>query len=79
MTAHQLRARRWPSRTDSGLLAKAVRQGATEHALGRTRGGWTTKLHLAAEQGRKPMAILITAGSAGTDHSSRRSWNASGS
>jgi hypothetical protein len=24
-----------------------------DHALGRTRGGWTTKLHLGCEQGRK--------------------------
>jgi hypothetical protein len=78
MTAHQLRARRWPSRTE-GCWPRRCGKEPTEHALGRSRGGWTTKLHLAAEQGRKPMAILITAGSAGTAHSSRRSWNASGS
>jgi len=33
-----------------------------DHALGRSRGGWTTKLHLACEQGRKPLSVLITAG-----------------
>src|SRR6266513_2110280 len=33
-----------------------------DHGLGRSRGGWTTKLHLGCEQGRKPLAILITAG-----------------
>ncbi|MFD9635360.1 IS5 family transposase, partial [Streptomyces violascens] len=33
-----------------------------DHGLGRSRGGLTTKLHLAVEQGQKPMAIVITAG-----------------
>ncbi len=33
-----------------------------DHALGRSRGGWTTKIHLACEQGRKPLAYQITAG-----------------
>src|SRR5258706_5595084 len=33
-----------------------------DHALGRSRGGWTTTLHLGCEQGRKPLSILITAG-----------------
>jgi len=36
-----------------------------DHALGRSRGGWTTKLHLACEQGRNPLSILITAGQRG--------------
>jgi transposase len=36
-----------------------------DHALGRSRGGWTTKLHLGCEQGRKPLALLITAGQRG--------------
>jgi transposase len=36
-----------------------------DHALGRSRGGWTTKLHLAAEQGRKPLSMVITAGHRG--------------
>lgn len=36
-----------------------------DHALGRSRGGWTTKLHLAAEQGRKPLSTVITAGHRG--------------
>ncbi|WP_246101108.1 hypothetical protein [Streptomyces cyaneus] len=31
-------------------------------SLGRSRGGLTTKLHLAVEQGQKPMSIVITAG-----------------
>jgi transposase len=33
--------------------------------LGRSRGGWTTKLHLGCEQGRKPLSLLITAGQRG--------------
>lgn len=28
-----------------------------DHALGRSRGGFTTKLHLAVKQGQKPMSI----------------------
>jgi transposase len=36
-----------------------------DHALGRSRGGWTTKLHLACEQGRNPLSVLITAGQRG--------------
>ncbi|MBB5939271.1 transposase [Streptomyces zagrosensis] len=33
-----------------------------DHGLGRSRGGFTTKLHLAVEQGQKPMSIVVTAG-----------------
>jgi transposase len=36
-----------------------------DHALGRSRGGWTTKLHLGCEQGRKPLVVLLTAGQCG--------------
>lgn len=36
-----------------------------DHALGRSRGGLTTKTHLACEQGQKPLAILLTAGQQG--------------
>ncbi|MFD0141307.1 MULTISPECIES: IS5 family transposase [unclassified Streptomyces] len=35
------------------------------HGLGRSRGGFTTKLHLAVEQGQKPMSIVVTAGQRG--------------
>ncbi|MCQ8831675.1 IS5 family transposase [Streptomyces malaysiensis] len=35
------------------------------HGLGRSRGGLTTKLHLAVEQRQKPMSIVITAGQRG--------------
>jgi transposase len=33
--------------------------------LGRSRGGLTTKLHLACEQGQKPLSLLLTAGQRG--------------
>ncbi|MFI5808536.1 IS5 family transposase [Streptomyces sp. NPDC051561] len=36
-----------------------------DHALGRSRGGLTTKIHLAVEQGQKPMSLVITAGQRG--------------
>jgi transposase len=42
--------------------------GGTEpgdHALGRSRGGWTTKLHLACEQGRKVLSVVVTGGQRG--------------
>ncbi|WP_413254318.1 IS5 family transposase [Streptomyces canus] len=36
-----------------------------DHGLGRSRGGLTTKIHLAVEQGQKPLSVLITAGQRG--------------
>ncbi len=36
-----------------------------DHALGRSRGGLTTKTHLACEQGQKPLSVVITAGQRG--------------
>jgi transposase len=33
-----------------------------DHALGRSRGGWTTKVHVAFDQGRKPLTTVLTAG-----------------
>lgn len=36
-----------------------------DHALGRSRGGWTTKLHLGCEQGRRPLSLVLTAGQRG--------------
>ncbi|KOX22549.1 transposase [Streptomyces sp. NRRL F-6491] len=36
-----------------------------DHGLGRSRGGFTTKLHLAVEQGQEPMSIVVTAGQRG--------------
>jgi transposase len=36
-----------------------------DHALGRSRGGFTTEVHLAVEQGRKPLVIRLTGGQCG--------------
>jgi transposase len=36
-----------------------------DHGLGRSRGGWTTKTHLACEQGRNLLAMVVTAGQRG--------------
>jgi transposase len=33
-----------------------------DHGLGRSRGGLTTKVHLAVEHGQKPLSFLVTAG-----------------
>ncbi|QIY59495.1 IS5 family transposase [Streptomyces sp. RPA4-5] len=35
------------------------------HALGRSRGGLSTKVHLAADGGARPLALTVTAGQAG--------------
>jgi len=42
-----------------------VRVEPADHALGRSRGGVTTKIHLACEQGQKPLSVLLTAGQRG--------------
>jgi len=39
--------------------------GPADHGLGRSRGGWTTKVHLACEQHQKPLSVLVTAGQRG--------------
>ncbi|WP_372433934.1 IS5 family transposase [Micromonospora coerulea] len=52
-----------------GICRSNPRAGVTvepaDHALGRSRGGLTTKLHLACEQGQKPLSIVLTAGQRG--------------
>lgn len=40
-------------------------QEPADHGLGRSRGGWTTKLHLATEQAQKPLSLMVTAGQRG--------------
>lgn len=61
-----------PARRRSGKKGDLQREppdGLTaepgDHALGRSRGGLSTKLHLACEQGQKALALLITAGQKG--------------
>jgi transposase len=36
-----------------------------DHGLGRSRGGLTTKVHLACDQGRRPLSLVVTAGQRG--------------
>lgn len=36
-----------------------------DHGLGRSRGGWATRNHLACEQRQKPLTVLVTAGQRG--------------
>lgn len=43
----------------------AVRGEPDDHGLGRSRGGWSTKLHLACEQGRRLMSLVLTGGQRG--------------
>jgi transposase len=42
-----------------------VQTEPADHALGRSRGGLTTKLHLSCEQGQKPLSVVLTAGQRG--------------
>ena len=36
-----------------------------DHALGRSRGGWSTKPHVSCEQGRRLMSLVLTGGQRG--------------
>jgi hypothetical protein len=51
---------------------------SADHGLGRSRGGLTSKIHLVAEQGQKPLSVVITAGQRVTDRSSSRFRKRSG-
>ena len=42
-----------------------TRAEPADHGLGRSRGGFSTKVHLACEQGQKPLAVIVTAGQRG--------------
>ncbi|MER6300030.1 IS5 family transposase [Kitasatospora sp. NPDC001539] len=43
----------------------AASSSSPDHGLGRSRGGLTTKIHLAVEQAQKLMSLVITAGQRG--------------
>ncbi|WP_420713601.1 IS5 family transposase [Streptomyces sp. WM4235] len=50
----------------AGARQKGAPDGEpADHALGRSRGGLTTKIHLAADNRYRPLAFLITPGQAG--------------
>ncbi|MFJ3955806.1 IS5 family transposase [Streptomyces sp. Je 1-4] len=43
----------------------AERSEPTDHGLGRSRGGLSTKVHLASDGRARPLALVVTAGQAG--------------
>jgi transposase len=56
------------ARRDGGAQREppgGTRAEPADHGLGRSRGGFSTKVHLACEQGQKPLAIVVTAGQRG--------------
>ncbi|WP_263407301.1 IS5 family transposase [Micromonospora craniellae] len=56
------------ARTDGHLQKEppgGVHDEPADHALGRSRGGLTTKTHLACEQGQKVLSLIVTAGHRG--------------
>jgi transposase len=53
------------ARRDPRAQAEPPTGEPADHGLGRSRGGLTSKLHLAVEQGQKVLALVITAGQRG--------------
>ncbi|MGW0429262.1 IS5 family transposase [Streptomyces sp. NPDC002990] len=49
----------------AGARQKGPRMASRDHALGRSRGGLTTKIHLAADSRCRPLAFVVTPGQAG--------------
>ncbi|MGE9697857.1 MULTISPECIES: IS5 family transposase [unclassified Streptomyces] len=49
----------------AGARQKGPRKASPDHALGRSRGGLTTKIHLAADGRCRPLAFVLTPGQAG--------------
>src|SRR6266852_4284928 len=61
-------ARRWGAEKGDAQTEPPTGVGQVEpedHAIGRSRGGLTTKLHLATEQGQRPLSLVVTAGQRG--------------
>ena len=60
------RARPRPTRAGArGDSVERVEGEPDDHALGRSRGGWGTKIHAAVEAGLGAGSLLLTAGQAG--------------
>lgn len=53
------------ARRDPQVQAEPPTGEPADHGLGRSRGGLTSKLHVAVEQGQKLLALVITAGQRG--------------
>ncbi|MFB8392984.1 IS5 family transposase [Streptomyces yangpuensis] len=60
--AHQHAARRTGP---EGTAWRSPRRARRDHGLGRSRGGFTTKIHIVCEQGQWPLSLLVTAGQRG--------------
>jgi transposase len=48
----------------AGAGRRTLADEPADHALGRSRGGWSTKLHLAVDTSGHPLAAIVTAGQA---------------
>jgi transposase len=57
-----IRAHQHAAGARKGVRCRRPAEGAEAEAMGRSRGGFSTKLHLRAEGGGKPMVLLVTAG-----------------
>lgn len=53
------RVRRWPARVPG---RRRPAEDRSDEAVGRSRGGLTTKIHLASDGSRRPLSVLITPG-----------------
>lgn len=58
---------RAPVRTSQGARSNhtILRPEPDDHALGRSRGGWSTKTHLSVDRRGRPLSIRLTPGQAG--------------
>ena len=58
---------RGPTRLPQGALSnyKKAADEPDDHAIGRSRGGLTTKIHAMTDQREAPVAVRLTAGQAG--------------
>ncbi|MFC5639569.1 transposase [Streptomyces bullii] len=71
MTTSTGRCRWTPPSSGSPARCRSTQKGAAhcgepaDHALGRSRGGLSTKVHLAADGRAQPLAFTVTAGQAG--------------
>ncbi|QRP42637.1 IS5 family transposase [Amycolatopsis sp. FDAARGOS 1241] len=65
MRAHQHAAGARKRGICSGNRRVESTSSRPNHGIGRSRGGWTTKLHLATEQGQKPLSLVVTGGQRG--------------
>lgn len=71
--AHTVGRIGWQVSVDSTIVrahphaagARGASDEPGDHGLGRSRGGWTTKLHLACEPGQRILSLIITGGQRG--------------